>query len=99
MNKEIVCVYQDCVMCGDKGKILKQKIAENKLNVRKVSFASEEGRGLVAKAVFSHGIKVMPFYTDGDKFATDISAFVEKCDKNVKKVRKKVIKKSKKEGK
>ena len=78
MAKPIICVYQDCVMCGDRGKVLKQFIEENDLEVRKVSFASEEGRELVHKAVFSHGVKTMPFFTDGKTFATSLQSFVEK---------------------
>ena len=44
MTKEIILVYQDCVLCGDRGKKLKQFIDTNGLNVRKVSFASDEGK-------------------------------------------------------
>ena len=83
MNKQIICVFQDCVMCGDRGKEIKQIIMDNNLNVRKVSFASDEGRELIAKAVFSHGIKNMPFYTDGKKFSTNLSSFIVKKDKKV----------------
>ena len=85
MNKEIICVYQDCVMCGDRGKELKQYIDTNGLNVRKVSFASDEGKELVHEAVFNHKIGKMPFFTDGKKFAEKISDFVQKCDKKTKK--------------
>lgn len=85
MDKEIICVYQDCVMCGDKGKELKQYIDTNGLNVRKVSFASDEGKELVHEAVFNHKIGKMPFFTDGKKFAEKISDFVQKSDKKAKK--------------
>lgn len=78
MAKEIICVYQDCVLCGDKGKKLKQ-FAENKnINIRKVSFASEEGKDLIHEAVFENGVKTMPFFTDGKKFSNDIEDFIKK---------------------
>lgn len=85
MAKEVVCVYQDCVMCGDRGRKLKQIIDDNGLDVRKVSFASDEGRELVHKAVFVHGIKTMPFYTDGSLYSTSIMSFVKKKTKKSKK--------------
>jgi len=81
MTKEIICVYQDCVMCGDRGKKLKQYIDTNGLNVRKVSFASDEGKELVHEALFEHKIGTMPFYTDGKKFASSIQKLVEKPTK------------------
>lgn len=71
-NKEIICVYQDCPLCGDRGKKLKKLILDKKLNVRKVSFASPEGKELCHKAVFKHKIGVMPFFTDGKKFVVNI---------------------------
>ena len=90
MAKEIIVVYQDCVMCGDNGKKIKQFIDTNGLNVRKVSFASDEGKELVHSAVFEHKIKKMPFFTDGKKFAEKISEFTKKettPSKKTKKVR------------
>lgn len=78
MSSEIICVYQDCAMCGDRGKKLKEFIFDNKLNVRKVSFASPEGEELCNRAVFEHGIKAMPFFTDGTKFSTSIEDLIKK---------------------
>lgn len=78
MNKEIICVYQDCPMCGDKGKKLKKLIFDKKLNVRKVSFASEKGKDLIHKAVLEHNIGTMPFFTDGKKFSNDIEDLLSK---------------------
>lgn len=88
MNKEIICVYQDCPLCGDKGKKLKKLIIDKNLSVKKVSFASEEGKDLCHKAVFEHKIQTMPFYTDGKKFSTDINDLL-KTTKKTKKVAKK----------
>lgn len=85
MAKEIICVYQDCPLCGDKGKKLKKLIFDKKLNVRKVSFASEEGGSLIHEAVFSHGIKTMPFFTDGVRFEQNLEDLLKKPKKTAKK--------------
>lgn len=80
-NKQIICVFQDCPLCGDRGKKLKELIFEKQLHVRKVSFASPEGSELVAKAVYEHHIGKMPFFTDGKKFSTDLEDFIYKPKK------------------
>lgn len=82
---EIVCVYQDCPLCGDKGKKLKKLIFEKELNVRKVSFASEEGKKLIHTALFKHKIGTMPFFTDGKKYTTEIDELIPKQPKVKKK--------------
>lgn len=81
MTKKIICVYQDCPLCGDRGKKLKKLIIDKKLNVRKVSFASPEGKDLIHEAVFNQGIGTMPFFTDGENFATDIEELIAKPKK------------------
>lgn len=81
MTKKIICVYQDCPLCGDRGKKLKKLIINKKLNVRKVSFASPEGKDLIHEAVFNQGIGTMPFFTDGEKFVTDIEELIAKPKK------------------
>ena len=83
-NKEIICVYQDCPLCGNRGRKLKKLIFDKKLNVRKVSFASEEGGQLIHKAVFEHKIGSMPFYTDGVNFAQTLEEFISKKKKGTK---------------
>lgn len=80
MNREIICVYQDCVMCGDRGKKLQKIILDNRLNIRKVSFASDEGKNLIHEAVFKHKIGAMPFFTDGEKYSVKIEDFLEEPD-------------------
>lgn len=75
---EIICVYQDCPLCGNRGKKLKKLIFDKKLNVRKVSFASEEGKELIHTALLKHKIGTMPFFTDGKKFVTDINDLISK---------------------
>ena len=81
MDNEIICVYQDCVMCGDRGKKLKRLIFDKNLNVRKVSFASDEGKELIHEAVFKHGVGSMPFFTDGIKYSYNLEDFVKTCKK------------------
>ena len=95
MDNEIICVYQDCVMCGDKGKKIKKLIFDKGLNVRKVSFASDEGKNLIHEAVFKHKLGSMPFFTDGKKFSYKLEDFIEKEPEIVEKDEKKP-KKSKK---
>ena len=95
MAKEIICVFQDCPLCGDKGKKLKKFILDKKLNVRKVSFASPEGKELCYQAVFVNGIKTMPFFTDGKRFVERIEEFTYPREKSVEKPKKTSTKKKK----
>ena len=91
-SNEIICVFQDCPLCGDRGKLLKKIIETEGLKVRKVSFACEEGRELIHEAVMNHGIGRLPFFTDGKKFSNNILDLVEKeeiVEKPVKKTAKK----------
>lgn len=89
-NKKITIVYQDCPMCGDRGKKLKKIVAKKGIRLHKVSFASDEGGELIKTAVFDYGIKTMPFYYDGTKFAATIEELLEKPKKEEsKKIRKK----------
>lgn len=75
-NKQYICCYQDCPLCGDKGKKLKKLIIDKQLDVRKVSFASPEGKELCYEAVFAHGIKKMPFFTDGVNYSLSLEELV-----------------------
>lgn len=96
MTKEITIVFQDCALCGVKGR---QKIADYSkkgIAIRKVSFISEEGRELCAEAV-KKGIGSMPFYVSGDDFATNIEALI--VEKPAKKSRKSQKQPKKVEGK
>ena len=92
----IICVYQDCPLCGDKGKAIKKLIFDKKLDVRTVSFASPEGRELCHKATFNHQIQTMPFFTDGVRFSTRLESLLEESG-NMQK-RAKTQKKSTKKG-
>ena len=75
-NKQYICCYQDCPLCGDKGKKLKKLIIDKQLDVRKVSFASPEGKELCYEAVFTHGIKKMPFFTDGVNYSLSLEELI-----------------------
>ena len=88
MNKNIICVYQDCPLCGDKGRKLKQIIDSKGIPVRKVSFATAEGQELIARAVYDHKIGKMPFFTDGVRFSAKIEDFVEEPTPKPKKTKK-----------
>lgn len=78
MPKEIVIVYQDCFMCGDKdswsekAKLAFAQLESAGLPFRKVSFASMEGSAHCAKAI-ENGVTKMPFYTDGTKYAQTVA--------------------------
>lgn len=99
----IICVYQDCPMCGDRGKKLKDYVESNQIELRKVSFASAEGQELIARGVYEHKIRKMPFFTDGIKFSESLSDFVPapvekpKKTKTVKKTTKRTRKTKKQE--
>lgn len=89
MIKEVIAVYQDCVLCGMKGRKKAVEYAKRGVIIRKVGFTTPEGRELCYQAV-QKGIGYMPFYVlDGD-FAESIDALlIPKQPKIVKKVRKK----------
>lgn len=72
-NQKITVVFQDCPLCGDRGKKIQKIVVSKGIRLRKVSFASDEGRELISKAVFEAGIKTMPFYYDGKRFSTSLS--------------------------
>ena len=94
MASEIICVYQDCVMCGDRGKKLKQLIFDKNLNVRKVSFASPEGQHLIHEAIFVHKIGTLPLFVKGDRFSNNIEDLLKRAPK--KSTKRKKANKSKK---
>lgn len=80
-NKEIICVYQDCPLCSSRGKVILDLATSNGVAIRKVSFASDEGKDLIYKALTKHKIGTMPFFTDGEQFATNIDELFKKREK------------------
>ena len=99
MLREIIAVFQDCVMCGDKGRKKALNLAKDGVFIRKVSFVSPEGKELCRQAVFDHGIRTMPFYVDGDKFATSLDELLGNNEKKPAKTTKKKAKKTTKNKK
>lgn len=87
---KIICVYQDCPLCGDRGKVVQKIVEREGVQLEKVSFASERGRELIHTAIFEHKIGTMPFYTDGKRFSTDIEELLAKPAKKTTKKAKKV---------
>lgn len=96
MSKEVVCVYQDCPMCGSQGNELKKVLISENLQLRKVSFASDEGRELIHQALSEHGIGTMPFYVKDGRFSTDVSQVIKSEEKPVEKLAKKPAKRVRK---
>lgn len=88
---EIIAVYQDCVLCGVKGRQKIADLAAEGVNIRKVSFITEEGRDLCAKAL-QKGIGSMPFYVREGEYATSIEALITKKPANKSKKTQKVTK-------
>lgn len=96
---EIIAVYQDCVLCGAKGRKKIAEYATKGVIIRKVSFISNEGRELCAEAL-KKGIGSMPFYVKEGDFATNIEALIarkpvnkrKKTHRNANSVAKKQIK-------
>lgn len=76
-NKTVYAVFQDCVLCGDKGRKKIAEFAEKGIEVVKVGFTTELGRELCEKAVMVHEIKAMPFFTDKTTYATRLDSFAE----------------------
>lgn len=93
MIKEIIAVYQDCVLCGVKGRQKIADLAAKGVNIRKVSFITEEGRELCAEAV-SKGIGSMPFYVCDGEYATNIKALITKKPANRPKRSQKTVEKA-----
>lgn len=77
-TRQITVVFQDCVLCGDKGRKKAKILAQKGIILRKVGFTTPEGKELIHKAVFEHKIGSMPFYVEGDKFAQTLTELLEK---------------------
>lgn len=82
MNKELIIVFQDCFMCGspenwsESAKHAAEAAKKAGVPYRKLSFATIEGREHCAKAIES-GVGVMPFFTDGKTYASDIETVLD----------------------
>lgn len=98
-NKTIYAVFQDCVLCGDKGRKTIAEFAAKGIDIVKVGFTTELGRELCNKAVMVHEIKAMPFFTDGATFATSLDSFSGKTYTRKPKTTSRKNKKSKEKSK
>ena len=83
MNK-IYLVYQDCALCGDRGRVRKIEIQDafdKGYEVVKMPFTNPIAGELIHKSLFEHKIEKMPFYTDGEKFGYSIDDVIVKPKK------------------
>lgn len=87
-TKEITVLFQDCVLCGDRGRAKKLELEEKGYSFRKVSFVTPEGGELSARAVAA-GVGSMPVFFYGDHISGSLSKLLEM----IKPVRKKPTKK------
>lgn len=79
MAKKVWLIYQDCPMCGARKEWgLKQTYLASAHNIEIVPkpFHATGSKDLIMRAIQS-GIGKMPFFTDGDKYAYGIDAFIE----------------------
>lgn len=89
MAREIIVVYQDCVLCGVKGRAKIAQLAQKGVKLRKVGFSTEEGKDLIREAVLYRGIRTMPFYVEGDVYTSSLSELLNEKPKKVTKTAKK----------
>ena len=78
--KEITILFQDCVLCGDKGKKKVLELNAKGYSFRKVSFVTKEGEELSNRAVFSYKIGSMPVYFYEDKAAATLAGLIEQIE-------------------
>lgn len=78
MAKEVLLVYQDCPYCEPRaewGKRQMKLAVDYGIKVKEAPFYALGVAGLIKKAK-AHGVGALPFFTDGKKFAYDLTAFV-----------------------
>lgn len=83
--REIKIVYQDCPMCGARynwGLKQTEVAARNNITLIKTPFYKPGVGKLIQKAI-ENGVGTMPFFTDGEKFSTDLEDFIEKPAKKI----------------
>ncbi len=80
MSREIKLVYQDCVRCNGRESWADQQYELAKhygFAIKRTPHTAIGADGLIRKARL-HGVKSLAFFTDGEKFSTDLIDFVEK---------------------
>lgn len=85
MAKKVIMVYQDCALCGQKGKKVRHFANIHGIEIKKLGFTTDLAKVLIREAVFEHGLGAMPFFTDGKKFSYHLSDFIEEKPEKVKK--------------
>ena len=95
-SRHITVVFQDCYLCGSKGRAKAQILAKQGIILRKVGFSTAEGSDLIHEAVFRHKIKNMPFYVENDVFAQTLEELLDKTAEKPKETPKKKRKSTKK---
>ena len=85
-SKEITVLFQDCALCGDKGRQKQLELEAEGYTFRKISFVTAEGSELSAQAVAA-GVGSMPVFFYGDHISGSLSKLLEMI-----KLRKKVVK-------
>lgn len=95
-TRNVIVVFQDCYLCGNKGRKKASILAQKGVILRKVGFSTPEGKELIHKAVFTHRIGSMPFYVEGDNFAQTLDELLEKKVEATKKTTKRKTKSTKK---
>lgn len=79
MTKEVLLIYQDCPYCEPRtewGKRQMKLAKDYEIKVVETPYNAVGAKGLILEAQ-SHGANALPFFTDGVKFAYDLSEFVE----------------------
>lgn len=97
-KKTIYLVYQDCALCGDRGRVRKikiEKVVAKGYKVEKLPFTNIKAKEYIHEAVMNHHIGSMPFYTDGEKFSYNIEDIIARPKR---KRAKKVEKQEEKDG-
>lgn len=94
-SREVVMVYQDCPLCGDRGKRIKEVLKKSRgIRFKKVSFATTEGREYCAQSI-EKGIKRMPFFVDGDRYCQTLEEVLgageKKAEKKTEKRKRKAV--------
>lgn len=80
MSKEIKLIYQDCVRCGDRVSWADQQYELAKhygFTIKRVPHTAIGADGLIRKARL-HNVNGLCFFTDGEKFSTELIDFVPK---------------------
>lgn len=77
MPRQITVVYQDCYLCGDRGRKRAAILAKKGVILRKVGFSTKEGSELIHEALFKHKIGTMPFYVEDNNYATSLEEILK----------------------